>query len=142
MPSDMCPVYAPLFSALGCVAAIVFSSFGAAYGTSKSSIGAFSAGVLRPDLGIYMLLPCVFSGILAIYGLVASVLIANHIRVELSLYTALVNLGSGLTVGLCALAAGFALGIAGDAGVRSIAQQPRMFISMMLILIFAEVLGK
>ena len=89
-----------------------------------------------------MLLPCVFSGILAIYGLVASVLIANHIRVELSLYTALVNLGSGLTVGLCGLAAGFALGIAGDAGVRSIAQQPRMFISMMLILIFAEVLGK
>lgn len=52
------------------------------------------------------------------------------------------NLGSGLAVGLCGLAAGFAIGIAGDAGNRTIAQQPRMFVSMILILIFAEVLGK
>lgn len=89
-----------------------------------------------------VLLPPIFSGILAIYGLISSVIIANHIRVELSLYTALVNLGTGLAVGLCGLAAGFALGICGDAGVRSLAQQPRMFVSMVLILIFAEVLGE
>lgn len=88
------------------------------------------------------LLPGVFAGILAIYGLVAAVLISGHIRVELSLYTALVNLGSGLSVGLSALAAGFALGIVGDAGTRSVVQQPRMFVSMMLILIFSEVLGQ
>jgi V-type H+-transporting ATPase 16kDa proteolipid subunit len=88
-----------------------------------------------------VLMPCVFSGILAIYGLISSVIIAGHIRVELSLFTALINLGTGLAVGLCGLAAGFTLGIAGDAGVRSLAQQPRMFVSMVLILIFAEVLG-
>ena len=88
------------------------------------------------------LLPGVFAGILAIYGLVAAGLISGHIRVELSLYTALVNLGSGLSVGLSALAAGFALGIVGDAGTRSVVQQPRMFVSMMLILIFSEVLGQ
>ena len=72
----------------------------------------------------------------------SAVLIANHIEVALPLYTALVNLGSGLAVGLCGLAAGFAIGIAGDAGNRSIAQQPKMFVSMVLILIFGEVLGK
>jgi V-type H+-transporting ATPase proteolipid subunit len=69
------------------------------------------------------------------------VLISGHIRIDLSLYTAFINLGSGLAVGLCSLAAGFALGIAGDAGTRSIAQQPRLFVSMILILIFSEVLG-
>ncbi|KAK4619551.1 V-type proton ATPase proteolipid subunit, partial [Fulvia fulva] len=131
----------PLFSALGCVAAIVFSSFGAAYGTAKSSAGTFSAGVLHPDIGVRALLPTVFSGILAIYGLVSSVLIANHIQVELPLYTALVNLGSGLAVGLCSLAAGFAIGIVGDAGIRAVSMQGRMFVSMVLVLIFAEVLG-
>ena len=83
------------------------------------------------------LLPGIFSGILAIYGLVA-----NHIEVQLSLYTALVNLGSGLAVGLCGLASGFALGIVGDVGTRSLVQQPRLFVSMVLILIFAEVLGE
>ena len=67
---------------------------------------------------------------------------SNHIRTELSLYTSLVNLGSGLAVGLSALAAGFALGIVGDAGTRSVSQQPRLYVSMVLILIFAEVLGE
>ena len=39
------------------------------------------------------------------------------------------------------LAAGFTIGIVGDAGVRGVAQQPRLFVGMVLILIFAEVLG-
>ena len=86
--------------------------------------------------------PCYFAGILAIYGLVASVLISNHIELQLSLYTGLINFGSGMAVGLCGLAAGFAIGIVGDVGVRSVSQQPRMFVSMVLILIFAEVLGE
>lgn len=51
------------------------------------------------------------------------------------------HLAGGLTVGLSGLAAGFAIGIVGDAGVRGTAQQPRLFIGMVLILIFAEVLG-
>ena len=52
-----------------------------------------------------------------------------------------VHLGAGLSVGLSGLAAGYAIGIVGDAGVRGTAQQPRLFVGMILILIFAEVLG-
>ena len=52
-----------------------------------------------------------------------------------------VHLGAGLSVGLSGLAAGYAIGIAGDAGVRATANQPRLFVGMILILIFAEVLG-
>lgn len=37
-------------------------------------------------------------------------------------------------------APGLAIGIVGDAGVRANAQQPRLFVGMILILIFAEVL--
>ena len=44
-----------------------------------------------------------------------------------------------MAVGLSGLAAGFAIGIVGDAGVRGTAQQPRLFVGMILILIFAEV---
>lgn len=51
------------------------------------------------------------------------------------------HLGAGLSVGFSGLAAGFAIGIVGDAGVRGTAQQPRLFVGMILILIFAEVLG-
>lgn len=51
------------------------------------------------------------------------------------------HFGAGLAVGLSGLAAGFAIGVVGDAGVRGTAQQPKLYIGMILILIFAEVLG-
>ena len=35
-----------------------------------------------------------------------------------------------MAVGLAGLAAGFAVGIVGDAGVRGTAQQPRLFVGM------------
>ena len=57
------------------------------------------------------------------------------------MYTGFIQLGAGLSVGLAGLAAGFAIGIVGDAGVRGTAQQPKLFVGMILILIFAEVLG-
>jgi F0F1-type ATP synthase membrane subunit c/vacuolar-type H+-ATPase subunit K len=39
------------------------------------------------------------------------------------------------------LAAGMAIGIVGDAGVRAVGQQDKLFVGMILILIFAEALG-
>ncbi|KAG6836588.1 H(+)-transporting V0 sector ATPase subunit c [Arthromyces matolae] len=63
------------------------------------------------------------------------------VKTQMSLAKGFVQLGAGLSVGLAGLAAGFAIGIVGDAGVRGTAQQPRLFVGMILILIFAEVLG-
>lgn len=82
------------------------------------------------------------AGIIAIYGLVVSVLISNDLKQEVPLSVSFIQLGAGLSVGLAGLAAGFAIGIVGDAGVRGTAQQPRLFVGMILILIFAEVLGE
>lgn len=81
------------------------------------------------------------AGIIGIYGLVVSVLISDGLKQNLPLFTSFIQFGAGLSVGLAGLAAGFAIGIVGDAGVRGTAQQPRLFVGMILILIFAEVLG-
>src|SRR6201999_4261414 len=81
------------------------------------------------------------AGIIGIYGLVVSVLISDNLSQKQALFTGFIQLGAGLSVGLAGLAAGFAIGIVGDAGVRGTAQQPRLFVGMILILIFAEVLG-
>ena len=35
---------------MGCMSAIVFTCFGAAYGTAKAGVGISAMGVLRPDL--------------------------------------------------------------------------------------------
>jgi len=140
--SDLCPVYAPFFGAMGCTAAIVFTCLGASYGTAKSGVGIAAMGVLRPDLIVKNIVPVIMAGIIGIYGLVVSVLISDSLtQSDYALFTGFIQLGAGLAVGLAGLAAGFAIGIVGDAGVRGTAQQPRLFVGMILILIFAEVLG-
>jgi len=139
--SDLCPPYASFFGSMGCTTAVVFCCFGAAYGTAKSSVGLAAMGVLRPDLIIKCSLPVVMAGILGIYGLVVAVLLSGGLSPNQSLFSGVIQFGAGLSVGLASLAAGIAIGIAGDSGVRATAQQPRMYVGMILVLIFAEVLG-
>lgn len=50
-------------------------------------------------------------------------------------------MGAGLAVGLCGLASGIAIGVIGDSGVRGYLKQPKLFLGLVLMLIFAEVLG-
>ncbi|KAJ8624656.1 hypothetical protein MRB53_033186 [Persea americana] len=107
---------APFFGFLGAAAALVFSCMGAAYGTAKSGVGVASMGVMRPELVMKSIVPVVMAGVLA-------------------------HLSSGLSCGLDGLSAGMAIGIVGDAGVRANAQQPKLFVGMILILIFAEALA-
>lgn len=128
---------------MGAASAMVFSALGAAYGTAKSGTGIAAMAVMRPELIMKSIIPVVMAGIIAIYGLVVAALIANDIKAPpgYTLFKSFVHLGAGLSVGLSGLAAGFAIGVVGDAGVRGTAQQPRLFVGMILILIFAEVLG-
>lgn len=135
------PIYTAFFGAMGATSAIAFSALGAAYGTAKSGTGIAAMSVMRPELIMKSVIPVVMAGILAIYGLVVAALIANSIDKTYTLFKGFTHLGAGLSVGLSGLAAGFAIGIVGDAGVRGTAQQPRLFVGMILILIFAEVLG-
>ncbi|CAE8656688.1 unnamed protein product [Polarella glacialis] len=77
-----------------------------------------------------------------LYGLITAVIINGKMdAATYSAYSGYAHLGAGLTVGMSSLAAGLAIGIVGDAGVRAIAQQPRLLVGMILILIFAEALG-
>ena len=55
----------------------LFLALGAAYGTAKSGTGIAAMSVMRPDLIMKSVIPVVMAGIIAIYGLVVSVLIAN-----------------------------------------------------------------
>ncbi|KAI1299983.1 V-type proton ATPase 16 kDa proteolipid subunit [Halotydeus destructor] len=138
------PIYGPFFGVMGATSAMVFSALGAAYGTAKSGTGIAAMSVMRPELIMKSIIPVVMAGIIAIYGLVVAALVANSIKSPedgYTLYQGFLHLGAGLSVGLSGLAAGFAIGIVGDSGVRGTAQQPRLFVGMILILIFAEVLG-
>ena len=87
------------------------------------------------------------------YGLIIAVIITGKLNApvqvpnssamspKLSLFAAFAHLAGGIVGGLSGLAAGMCIGIVGDAGVRANAQQPAIFVGMILVLIFAEALG-
>jgi len=122
---------------------MILSTVGSAFGTSKSGIGIAGLGTFKPELIMKSLIPVVMSGIIAVYGLVVSVLIAGSLnpRNDYSLFAGFVHLGAGLACGFTGLSAGYAIGFVGDSCVRAYVYESKVFVSMVLILIFAEVLG-
>lgn len=139
---SVCPPYAPFFGFGGVAASMILSTVGAAFGTSKAGIGIAGLGTFRPELIMKSLIPVVMSGIIAVYGLVVSVLIAGGLRpTDYSLYAGFIHLGAGLACGFTGLAAGYAIGFVGDSCVRAYVHESKVFVTMVLILIFGEVLG-
>ena len=113
------------------------TALGAAYGTAKAGIGITGMGTLRPDLIMKSLIPVVMAGIIAVYGLVVSVLIVGALNPSepYSLYAGSVHLAAGLSCGLTGLAAGKAIGVVGDACARAYLLQSRVFVAMVLMLV-------
>jgi len=137
------PIHAPFFGFAGVAFAMILSATGAAYGTAKSGIAIAGVGTFAPQLIMKSLIAVIMSGIIAVYGLVIAVLIAGGLSPtkSYSLFSGVVHLAAGLSVGFAGLAAGYAIGIVGNAGVRAFLTQPKIYVGMVLVLIFAEVLG-
>merc|ERR1712005_1473 len=142
---EMCPASAPFFGFMGCAAALVFACLGAAYGTAKSGVGVANMGVLHSEMIMKSIIPIIMAGVLGIYGLIVAVLLGSGIDgkkpYNYASYSGYSALAAGLCCGMAGLSAGIAIGIVGDAGVRANARQPKLFVGVILILIFAEALG-
>ena len=134
---------AAFFGYMGIASALVFANLGAAYGTYKSGEGICHLGILRPDKIIKSVIPVIMAGILGIYGLIVAVIINTKITrsADYTYIKGYSHLSAGLSCGLSSLGAGLAIGLGGDAGVRALSQQDKIFVGMMLILIFAESIG-
>jgi len=155
---ELCPVYAPCLGFLGAAAALVLSNIGAAWGTGRAGMALSATGVTRPDLTFKNIIPVVMAGVLGIYGLIIAVIIGTSVAAfskgsgtysDYSLYSGFSHLAAGLTVGLCSLSCGVCIGIAGEAGVHSVAAAPRhkpavvtkLYVGMVLIQGTASALG-
>eukprot|EP01125_Pyxidicula_operculata_P009839 TRINITY_DN3239_c0_g1_i1.p1 TRINITY_DN3239_c0_g1~~TRINITY_DN3239_c0_g1_i1.p1 ORF type:complete len:164 (-),score=27.93 TRINITY_DN3239_c0_g1_i1:94-585(-) len=130
------------FGFIGAAAALVFCTMGSAYGTAKSGVGVAAIGTLRPELIMKSIVPVIMAGMIGIYGLIIAVFLSTNIhQTGYSEFQGFAHLGAGLAVGLSGLAAGMCIGIVGDAGVRANAVQEKLFVGMILMLVFAEALG-
>ena len=82
---------------------------------------------MKPEKIIKSVIPFIMAGILGIYGLIATVILNQRIEDDYSYKSAYSYLASGLCYGLSSLAAGIAIGIGGDAGVRALGQTDKIF---------------
>ncbi|PRP83197.1 hypothetical protein PROFUN_09361 [Planoprotostelium fungivorum] len=129
------------FGFAGAAMAVLLTATGAAYGTGKSGVSIAAIGVRRPDLVMRSIIPVVMAGVIAIYGLIIGVIISSVKTEHYTFQQAWAAFAGGLCVGTTGLVSGYAVGVVGDAGVRSVAHQPRLFVGMILVLIFAEALA-
>jgi len=141
-----CPRYARFFGHMGASASMYMCAIGAAYGTAKCGTGLANIAVMYPSQVLKNIIPVVMASVVAIYGLVVSVMIASAIAKYdgTSSYTitkGYIDLAAGLTCGLSGIASGWSTGICGDYGVRATCHEPKFFVGMILSLIFAGVMG-
>jgi len=141
-PTSITSNTAAFFGNTGIACSLVFAVLGAAYGTAKAGVGVSASGVLRPELIMRNVIPVVMAGVVAVYGLIVSMILATSLQPQgYCDFNGFCAFGAGLCVGLSGMAAGIAIGIVGDAGVRATSQQPKLFAGMILMLIMAEALG-
>lgn len=145
-----CPTWAPALGWGGAASALVFSALGSAFGTGKAGQGIAAIGLETPELVMKSMIPIIMAGVLGIYGLIIAVIISDSVKPissggrghsDYSAFTGFAHLSAGLCCGLSGLCSGIAIGIVGDAGVRAVAQQRKVYVGMVLMLIFAEALG-
>jgi len=92
---------AHLLTGLGAAAALFLSSVGAIAGSVPSGIFAIHAK------GIKCMIPIIQSGVLAIYGIIIGVILAQSMQIEsLSEHQGYKNFSAGLSCGLACLASG------------------------------------
>jgi len=124
---DNCPSYAPVFGFMAASLCAILSNFGAAWGTWRAGSGVCKMGVDYPKGIIKNIIPIVMAGVLGIYGLIVSVIIAQSITsprndeglTSYSLYSGYAHMAAGLCCGLSCLAAGGTIGLIGEVGVQA-----------------------
>ena len=138
-----CSVLAVLFGQLGVTFALVLSTLGAAYGTTKSGVSVARLGVHKPQAIMRGFIPIIMAGILGIYGLIVAVIISNNVPTTgcYPVFTGFIHMCAGLAAGTCALVSGYAIGRIGDVCARGFIKQDGLFTGMILMLIFAEAIG-
>uniref|UniRef100_A0A7S1D611 V-type proton ATPase proteolipid subunit n=1 Tax=Cyclophora tenuis TaxID=216820 RepID=A0A7S1D611_CYCTE len=124
--TEECPEWAPILGYAGVSLCIVLSNFGSAWGTWRAGVGICRMGIDYSKGIMKNIIPVVMAGVLGIYGLIVSVIIAQSISPpaatkspRYSVYNAWAHLAAGLCCGVSCLAAGGTIGIIGEVGTQA-----------------------
>lgn len=141
---EKCPMGGVFWSYFGMAISVVLASFGSAFGTAKAGAGMATGGLINPGPLTKLTLPVIMAGVLSIYGLITMLVINSKVTMYplgMPYYVGYAHFAAGLSTGVASLAAGIAIGCAGQTACKCVAQQPNLFVVMIIVLIFGEALA-
>merc|ERR1711934_1125525 len=143
------------FANFGIAFGLGFSVVGAAWGIWLTGSSLVGAAVKAPRIRSKNLISVIFCEATAIYGVIMAIILANKVKPPKDLnsqfadnwdfnefyYAGYGMFSSGLSVGLTNIASGVSVGIAGSSCAIGDAQDPSLFVKILIVEIFASSLG-
>jgi V-type H+-transporting ATPase 21kDa proteolipid subunit len=114
-------------------------------GTLNAGTSLLSAAIKHPRISSKNLVSVIFAEACAIYGVIMAIILqAKVVEPEVgpaSAFAGYAIFAAGLTVGFSNLFCGLSVGVVGSSCALSDAQNPAMFVKILIIEIFASALG-